>query len=229
WPATRVAIALFVFGGAFSVIVSPRLANTISTVVLALGLAVGATRLVEGKEERLERWMRRRIAWIPVVVAAVAVGVMVHGRLRERRAANSLAEAPAQAMNVLILMLDTVRKDRFTPDRAPNLTRLAENGAWFEHAWASSSWSLPTQATVLTGLHSFDHGADFPGIALDPSVPTLGEYFQRRGYATGAFSSNSAWITPEHLGRGFVRFNVYILEDLVRRTVAGRISERFLT
>src|SRR5690606_33105479 len=73
------------------------------------------------------------------------------------------------------------------------------------------------------------HGADFPGIALDPSVPTLGEYFQRRGYATGAFSSNSAWITPEHLGRGFVRFNVYILEDLVRRTVAGRISERFLT
>jgi arylsulfatase A-like enzyme len=82
---------------------------------------------------------------------------------------------------------------------------------------------------VLTGRHSFEHRADFPSIALDPAVLTLGEYFQRRGYATGAFSSNSAWITREHLGRGFVRFDTYIWEDLVRRTIAGRISERLLT
>lgn len=96
-------------------------------------------------------------------------------------------------------------------------------------AWSTSSWSLPTQASVLTGMHGFQHEAEFPTIALAPGVLTLGEYFERRGYATGAFSNNSAWITPEHLGRGFVRFRVYTLEDIVRRTVAGRISERFLT
>jgi arylsulfatase A-like enzyme len=172
--------------------------------------------------------MRRRLVWMPVVLAAVAVAVAGYDRLRERSAAGALAVAPTGAINVLILMLDTVRKDRFTSERAPNLMRLAENGVWFENAWASTSWSLPAQATVLTGRHSFEHRADFPSIALDPAVLTLGEYFKRRGYVTGAFSSNSAWIVPEHLGRGFVRFDAYILEDIVRRTVAGRISERFL-
>lgn len=228
WPPMRIAVGVFVFIGAFSAVVSPRLANTISTLVLALGLAVGATRLVSGKEARLERWMRRRLPWIPIALATVAIAVFAHGRLRERNAAAALGAPPANAINVLILMLDTVRKDRFTSDRAPNLTRLAENGAWFEQAWSTTSWSLPSQASVLTGRHSFEHRADFPDIALNPEVLTLGEHFGRRGYATGAFSSNSAWITPEHLGRGFVRFRVYILEDLVRRTIAGRIAERAL-
>jgi arylsulfatase A-like enzyme len=119
-----------------------------------------------------------------------------------------------------------VRRDRFTAERAPNLARLASTGTTFDNAWSTTSWSLPSQASVLTGLHAFEHGADFPGIALAPEALTLGEYFGRRGYATGAFSSNSAWIVREHLGRGFVRFDAYIFEDLARRTVAGRVAER---
>ena len=39
---------------------------------------------------------------------------------------------------------------------------------------------------------------------------------------TGAFSGNSAWVTPEYLGRGFLRFDVYTPEDLIRRTAHGR-------
>ena len=47
WPAMRVAVGVFVFTGASSAILSPRLANTVSSIVLALGLAVGATRLID--------------------------------------------------------------------------------------------------------------------------------------------------------------------------------------
>ena len=61
---------------------------------------------------------------------------------------------------------------------------------------------------------------------LNKNYPTLGEYFTDLGYATGAFSSNSAWITPEYLGRGFLRFDVYSLEDHLRRTTNGRKLDR---
>jgi arylsulfatase A-like enzyme len=228
WPGERVAIGIFVFLGAFSVIFSPRLLGAFGTIVLALGLAVAAMRLVEGREQRLWKWMRRRLPWMPVALVIIALAVFGHDRWQERRAAAALAESPEDAINVLVLMLDTVRDDRFTADRAPNLTRLASTGAQFENAWSTTSWSLPSQASVLTGRYPFAHGADFPGIALDRDALTLGEYLGRRGYATGAFSSNAAWIVPEHLGRGFVRFEAYILEDLARRTVTGRVAERVL-
>ena len=228
WPAERLAAGLFVFGGAFSVLFSPRIIGAVSAAVLALGLAVAAVRFVEGREARAAAWMRRRLAWIPVVLLVVGGAVALHAWVREHRASSRLADAPANAVNVLILLLDTVREDRFTSDRAPNLTRLAASGVSFTNAWSTTSWSLPSQASVLTGRHAFEHGADFPGIALAPDVTTLAEYLGRRGYATGAFSSNSAWITREHLGRGFVRFDAYILEDLLRRTFSGRVAERAL-
>ena len=50
-----------------------------------------------------------------------------------------------------------------------------------------------------------------------------------RGYVTGAFSGNAAWVTPEYVGRGFLRFKVYQLEDLLRRTTFGRAMGRVLT
>jgi arylsulfatase A-like enzyme len=108
----------------------------------------------------------------------------------------------------------------------PNIDRLTTLGVSFTNAWATSSWSLPTQATILTGRYPHEHGADWPGFVL--SAPTLSEYFARRGYVTGAFSGNAAWITPEYLERGFVRFEVYRFEDLLRRTAYGRILDRLL-
>jgi arylsulfatase A-like enzyme len=50
----------------------------------------------------------------------------------------------------------------------------------------------------------------------------LGSFFSELGYVTGAFSGNSAWTTPEFLGRGFLHFDVYTLEDHLRRTGNGR-------
>jgi arylsulfatase A-like enzyme len=71
-------------------------------------------------------------------------------------------------------------------------------------------------------MYPYQHGADWPSIALDKQVRTLPEEFSSRGYVTGAFSSNASWVVPEHLGKGFMRFDAYMLEDIVRRTVAGR-------
>jgi arylsulfatase A-like enzyme len=131
--------------------------------------------------------------------------------------------------DVLIVVLDTVRFDYFAMDRGrltPGLHRLAADGVQFTNAWANSSWSLPSQATILTGAYAHEHRADWPDLALAPETPTLAEILREHGYVTGAFSSNSAWITPEYLGRGFLRFQSYSAEDHVRRTTQGRVINR---
>jgi arylsulfatase A-like enzyme len=128
--------------------------------------------------------------------------------------------------------LDTVRHDRFTGlagrSLTPRLDEITAKGVSFENAWSTTSWSLPSQASILTGRYPHEHGADWPRLQLDEKYPTLGEFFAKHGYVTGAFSGNASWITPEYLGRGFLRFDVYKLEDILRRTAYGRPIGRLL-
>jgi arylsulfatase A-like enzyme len=142
------------------------------------------------------------------------------------------ASLSPSAPNVLMIVLDTVRHDRFAPSvndsLTPNLNQIAAQGIRYENAWACSSWSLPSQVSLLTGLYPHEHGADWPGLALDKAVPTLDSFLFSHGYVTGAFSGNSAWITPEYFGRGFLHFDVYTLEDHLRRTANGRKVNKLL-
>jgi arylsulfatase A-like enzyme len=130
--------------------------------------------------------------------------------------------------NVLVVVLDTVRGDRFglSTSLTPAYDRFAARGIRFDDAWAPSSWSLPSHASILTGHAPHRHLADWPGLALAPGMPTLASFLGERGYVAGAFSSNSAWVTPAYLNRGFQRFRAYSIEDHLRRTTLGRVSNR---
>lgn len=222
-PDEGVALRFVVLLGALSVLASPDLIAPVAAGILAAGSAVAAGRAAAGREGRLLAWVRPRWWVLPVAIAAAGAAAAGYAVTRERLAAARLPAPPDDGLNVLVLMLDTVRRDRFTADRAPNLARLAAGGVRFENAWSTTSWSLPSQASLLTGAYPAEHGADFPGIALDPNVPMISEYLARRGYATGAFSSNANWITPEHLGRGFLRFEAYRAQEIALRTTAGRV------
>ena len=133
---------------------------------------------------------------------------------------------PPAPLNVLLVLLDTVRADRFDALSAagalPHLSRLASRGIRYSNAWAHASWSLPSHATILTGRYAHEHGADWPGLRLDPAAPTLASWFSGQGYVAGAFSGNSNWVTPEYLGHGFLRFQAYDFEAHLRRTTFGR-------
>ncbi len=226
------AYGLLVTSGAFFSIAAPDIMHPICAAVLALGLGVTFCRLLAGREHSLTSSLRRQLPWIPLLLVAAALSVLWYGRAQESALANQLPDPPARTPNVLVLVLDTVRYDRFQrregQSLTPNIDRITSRGVRFDNAWSTSSWSLPSQASILTGCYAHEHGADWPTFRLNASRPTLGEYLTDQGYATGAFSGNGAWITPEYLGRGFLRFEAYILEDIVRRTVIGRIADRFL-
>ena len=95
----------------------------------------------------------------------------------ERRAVAALAPPPPAAPNVLLIVWDTVRAQNLSlhghnRPTTPNLQRLAARGAWFRHAFATSSWTLPSHASMFTGRwpHELSAGWKTP---LDDREPTL--------------------------------------------------------
>lgn len=196
-----------------------------SILILALGTAIFLGRVDNARLARAERYTIARLPAALVAVLVIAVAVPVGRNIRDRWRAAHLGDA-ADAPNVVLLVLDTVRRDRFFRDDgrviAPELEALAAQSVWYENAWTPSPWSLPSQASILTGLRPSEHGADWPNLMVRDDVRTLAERLVARGYATGGFSGNVAWGTPEYLGRGFIHYEGYGLLADVFRTLAGR-------
>ncbi|MGH0031656.1 MAG: sulfatase-like hydrolase/transferase, partial [Myxococcota bacterium] len=94
--------------------------------------------------------------------------------------------------NLLLVTLDTTRADAlgaYGQERAttPALDALAARGALFEAAYSASPSTLPSHATILTGLLPPGHGVrSNTGYALAPGDTTLAEILAERGYATAA-------------------------------------------
>jgi len=225
------ALTLFTMIGAMLFFSGPEVLDRLAYVMLALGAGTCVWRAF-ARTDRATMLFKR--TWIPVLaLVLLAGGTTSAGWLvRLWREASTPAASTANAPDVIVIVMDTIRRDRMDlngdASLTPMLARRAAQGAIFANAWATSSWSLPSQATILTGRIPQQHGADWPHFRLSASVPTLAEVLRSRGYATGAFSSNDAWITPEYLGRGFNRFETYRLRDVWRRTGGGRIIGRLL-
>ena len=94
--------------------------------------------------------------------------------------------------NVLLVTIDTLRADALGsyggPAATPNLDRLAAAGARFEFAHAHAVVTLPSHASILTGVYPFEHGIhDNAGYRLPEDSLTLAAMLRAEGFATGAF------------------------------------------
>ncbi|MFT4622301.1 MAG: arylsulfatase A-like enzyme [Myxococcota bacterium] len=98
--------------------------------------------------------------------------------------------------NVLIVLWDTVRADRLTPygygkDTTPALDAWAKTyGVVFERAISPAMWTVPSHASMFTGLMPTTHGAGYDWRWLDTHNVTAAEHFQANGWDTYAFSAN---------------------------------------
>ena len=129
--------------------------------------------------------------------------------------------ARQQVDNVLLIVVDTLRADHlsfygYTRPTSPELAQWASRGLVFEHALATSSWTLPTFGSVLTGLWPAQHaagvrapegGKKWRRAPLSPAARTLPELLQGEGFATAAIVNN-AFLRP-HFGvaRGFDHYD----------------------
>jgi len=110
--------------------------------------------------------------------------------------------------NVLLITIDTLRADALGcyggPATTPNLDRLAALGVRYDFAHAHAVITLPSHASILTGLYPYQHGIhDNAGFRLPASIPTLGTMLKARGMATGAFIGSFALDSRFGLNTGF--------------------------
>ncbi|HUF68525.1 MAG TPA: sulfatase [Longimicrobiales bacterium] len=188
--------------------------HALPAVILAGGLAVVSGRLMVRAglpfHGRLTRW-----AAIACGVVLVLGTVMTGGRaVWPRLVAGSLPVAPAGSPNVIVIILDTVRAESmslygYERPTTPNLVAIGERGLVFDLAIAPAPWTLPSHATMFTGLPPSEHGADWR-TPLPDDIPTLASVLRDRGYLTAGFTANIGYATrASGLSNGFIRYADY--------------------
>jgi arylsulfatase A-like enzyme len=89
------------------------------------------------------------------------------------------------------------------------LGELAARGIRFDEARATSSWTLPSHASMFTGQWPHDLSAGWI-TPLDGRHPTVAEYLRSRGYATAGFAGNTLYCSWDSgLARGFTTYGDY--------------------
>ena len=127
--------------------------------------------------------------------------------------------------DVFVLVLDTVRADHlssygYARDTTPNLTRFLADHAdavQYDLVFSPTSWTVPSHASLLTGLMPSVHGAEsegpgetFLGSATKflslTAEETLAEVLRSAGYCTAAVVANAYLLRVEGMQRGFDTF-----------------------
>jgi arylsulfatase A-like enzyme len=136
------------------------------------------------------------------------------GMLRmERTKPVPRAQSTPNLSNLVLLVVDTLRADRlgcygYSKNTTPHIDHLARRGMLFEEAFATSSWTWPSTASILTGLAPEEHGVTHAGSCfLAPPFLTLPEALQLEGFTCGAFSANPLIVPQRGFGQGFELFN----------------------
>lgn len=133
------------------------------------------------------------------------------------------ARPPRTPPSLLLVTIDTLRADRVgaygsTAGLTPAFDQLAASGWLFERAVSAVPLTLPSHATILSGLDPLHHGVRNNGTYVFPATrETLATRLKASGYATGAFVAAVVLDRRYGLARGF---DVY--DDTITRASGGR-------
>ena len=113
--------------------------------------------------------------------------------------------------SILLVTIDTLRPDAVGwvagRNETPVFDRLAREGFRFRSAVAPVPLTLPSHASILTGLLPLRHGVHDNGQLLPQSFPTLASHLRAQGYRTAAFVSGYPLQRTFGLDRGFTTYD----------------------
>ncbi len=132
---------------------------------------------------------------------------------------------------ILLITLDTTRADRLGIESAdvktPFLKALAERGAYFSQAYATTPTTLPAHTSMFTGLYPADHGIRENGRRVSDGLKLLAPLMQRLNYKTAAFVSGYPLAAQFGLARGFDHYDDAFVDSAEER-VAKDTTEAVL-
>ena len=129
-------------------------------------------------------------------------------------AATACRPAASPPPNVVLIVVDTLRADRLgcygsSARLTPFIDSLAARGAVFRHAYAQSSHTKPSVASLMTSRFAWQHGVGTPQSVLEDDETTLAEVFRAHRYATGGFSASKVVGVQDGFGQGFDLYAAY--------------------
>jgi arylsulfatase A-like enzyme len=176
--------------------------------------------------------MRRPLFWLVVVALALGTGlVWQHACQGPKRPVLTDASRP----HVILIVIDTLRGDMLAGPAGeaaemPFAHELARRGVLFTDVTAPAPWTVPSLASLLSGLWARDTGTTrmVATPRLPAGVPTWAQAFGRAGYATAAYVGGPwALQGPDGLLRGYdAAASSFGLDQAPRRLDGWRRSLR---
>lgn len=119
--------------------------------------------------------------------------------------------APARP-DVLLITIDTLRADHtsaygYARPTTPRLEEVARDGVRFATAYAPMPTTLPSHASLMTGLLPRELGLLKNGVSFTHPAPTLAETLSAAGWRTAAFVSSFVLDRSFGLARGFATYD----------------------
>ena len=120
--------------------------------------------------------------------------------------------ARVRVPRVVLVSIDTLHVEWTSPynpnvTTTPFLSRIASEGVRFERAYTQVPITLPSHASILTGVSPQTLGVFANGDVLPDSAVTLAEIFSEAGYRTAAFISLGVLQPAYRLNQGFETFH----------------------
>ncbi|MHC5209575.1 MAG: sulfatase family protein [Planctomycetota bacterium] len=151
-------------------------------------------------------------------------------------------DAPFAGQDCLVIVLDALHAGQLgcyggRAEVSPGIDALAARGLRFANARSNSSWTLPSTATLFTGLYAGTHGLEFDenvvAMRLADHADTLAELFAAAGYRTVYAGQNPFAGAAYGLEQGFLDYESYriwtddMIEGLERRLAEPRDGPTF--
>lgn len=122
--------------------------------------------------------------------------------------------------SILLIVVDTLRADAVSAYGAregttPFIDELARNGVRYAHAYAPSSWTLPSHVSLFTGQRVDEHGVGLGGVKMaSGGIETLAETLANAGYETAGFAENPVVGPDFGLDQGFHTYESPSIDSL---------------
>ncbi|MDI6711562.1 MAG: sulfatase [Bacillota bacterium] len=142
---------------------------------------------------------------------------------------------PTRLPNIILIVLDTARAKSFScygyhRSTTLHLSRLVEEGVLHSVKWCFSTapWTLPSHASIWSGLYPHDHGVVRGNFVLPENVLMLPELLKMSGYHTYGFSANFLVSRQFGFARGFDKWwevSRELLPEPKCEVLCSRLSE----
>ena len=110
--------------------------------------------------------------------------------------------------NIILIVLDTVRRDHlstygYARETSPRLDAFRKDARIYTRAYSTSGLTVPSHASIFTGLYAARHGATQERDELGDGFETLAEIVRSSGYQTVGAIGNPMIGSRRGFDRGF--------------------------